>query len=353
MKARSCLPTGMRQLTDQFEQEEGQKMRKSAVMSMGLVVLGVVLSCFGLSWGQPTMLLVVRGMNDNLYKMTCDEVLCSGWVQIPGKLRDAPTVTWDGKAQEWVVVGVNQSNQIYVGTFDKNGNFNNDWQLLPGLTPSAAGVSGVGGTSIPIGSVIDWWRPDATWPVPSGFAICDGSNVNDAASPLNGKTLPNLANRFIMGVTNVNNIGMVGGSDIHSHTVDINHDHPAVNSSSAGAFTGNTGWVYGHSHAWIRMQVNPDTKKLWISWKYDGSEDIMYIWDNGINNEGEGIYPIATPGYNSAWFTEPGGGHLHNFSIESHVHSVDLPAIGVLNRSTAVVSNVPLYYGLLKIMRIK
>jgi hypothetical protein len=119
-------------------------MRKSAAISMGFGVLFAVLSCFELSWGQPTMLMVVRGIDGALYKKTCDEVSCSSWIQIPGKLRDAPTVTWDDMALEWVIVGVNASNNIYIGTFDMYGNFNNDWHQVPGASPVGAGLSGRG-----------------------------------------------------------------------------------------------------------------------------------------------------------------------------------------------------------------
>ena len=124
----------------------GQDMRKISIISIGLGVLFAVLSTFGLSWGAspPTMLMVVRGMDGALYKMTCDDVSCSGWVKIPGKLRDAPSVTWDDKAQEWVIVGVNAENKIYVGTFDKAGKFNEDWhQIIPGASPVGAGLSGM------------------------------------------------------------------------------------------------------------------------------------------------------------------------------------------------------------------
>jgi len=94
-----------------------QKMRKSTAISTWLVVLFVVLSSFGLTWGQtpPTTLIVVIGMDNNLYKMTCDEVSCSGFEQFLGRLRDAPQVTWDDKAQEWVIVGVNENNDIFMG----------------------------------------------------------------------------------------------------------------------------------------------------------------------------------------------------------------------------------------------
>ena len=108
---------------------------------MGLGVLFIVLLTFGLSWGQPTMLVVVRAENDTLWKMTCVEEVCSSWANFPGQFRYQPTVTWDETAQEWVIVGTSSNNSIWMATFDKQGNFNNDWQSVPGSTPSPAGVS--------------------------------------------------------------------------------------------------------------------------------------------------------------------------------------------------------------------
>jgi len=81
---------------------------------------------------------------------------------------------------------------------------------------------------VPIGSVISWWRPDAGTPLPSDeWAIANGSVVTDPESPLYGKALPNLTDRFVMGVT-AGNIGTTGGSNTlnlsHSHTVN-DHNH--------------------------------------------------------------------------------------------------------------------------------
>jgi len=39
-------------------------------------------------------------------------------------------------------VGVAAANSIWMATFDKQGNFNNNWQSVPGATPSPAGVAG-------------------------------------------------------------------------------------------------------------------------------------------------------------------------------------------------------------------
>jgi hypothetical protein len=52
-----------------------------------------------------------------------------------------PTVTWDEAKQEWVVVGTAPDNTIWMATFDKQGNFNNNWSQLPGASPSPLGVS--------------------------------------------------------------------------------------------------------------------------------------------------------------------------------------------------------------------
>ena len=49
---------------------------------------------------------------------------------------------------------------------------------------------------VPIGTVIDWWRPSSNTPIPQGYQICNGGVVNDPDSPLAGVRLPNLINKF-------------------------------------------------------------------------------------------------------------------------------------------------------------
>jgi hypothetical protein len=71
---------------------------------------------------------------------------------------------------------------------------------------------------VPLGSVLDWYRFDASVPVPEGFAICDGSLVANVSSPFLGRATPNLTDRFVRGVTNVANIGTSGGSSTHAHS---------------------------------------------------------------------------------------------------------------------------------------
>lgn len=154
---------------------------------------------------------------------------------------------------------------------------------------------------VPIGTVIDWWRPDASWPVPEGFKICDGSVVDDADSPLDGETLPNLNDRFIRGVTNPSNIGTSGGIETHSHTVDLP-------------------W---HNHSIAHDHANAST-----------------------------TYRSGECRYSKSLFGE--------CLTEGHSHNVDIPAYSGVSStydyppvSVTTSSHLPPYVGLLKIMRIK
>ena len=92
--------------------------------------------------------------------------------------------------------------------------------------------------SEPLGSMKHWLRATNTIPVPNGWLICDGSTVFDAASPFNGKTLPDLRGRFPRGhntLTNVNFPADVvyfcggtipsGGADTHA----LAHSHSGPN----------------------------------------------------------------------------------------------------------------------------
>jgi hypothetical protein len=75
--------------------------------------------------------------------------------------------------------------------------------------------------SVPVGTVISWYRPTADTPLPSGdWAIADGSTVTDVTSPFYNKALPNLTDRFVMGVA-PSNVGTLGGSNM----VDLSHTH--------------------------------------------------------------------------------------------------------------------------------
>lgn len=85
---------------------------------------------------------------------------------------------------------------------------------------------------IPLGAIIDWYPiPQAAVPVPlpqvpDGFKLCDGSLINDPASPYNGLHVPNLTNRFVRGITTanyVNQANITGGRDDIPYSGDHQH----------------------------------------------------------------------------------------------------------------------------------
>lgn len=160
---------------------------------------------------------------------------------------------------------------------------------------------------IPIGAVIDWWRPAAGIQVPDAYQICDGSTVTDPASKLHGLQLPDLGERFILGAPNPGGIGPVG-SDSHQHTFTIS----------------------SHTHQFVH--THPD-----------------YAGVSGGANDGEGDLDKA-----ASQFCDDG--HVHQFNAvipPSSTSDTGANSDAGQTEKTAVASNVPPYIGLLKLMRIR
>lgn len=124
-----------------------------------------------------------------------------------------------------------------------------------------------------IGEVIDWWRPDVSVPIPSGFEICIGQQIPAGQHDFPGLgasaiNLPDLRNRFILGADSTKalaagagqgnasadapGIAGTGGSNAakdfsHGHGVPgVSHVHyvrTPDHTHSSGFYTGN------HSHS--------------------------------------------------------------------------------------------------------
>lgn len=177
-----------------------------------------------------------------------------------------------------------------------------------GLVFADKTVQKTGVVPIPIGTVVDWWRPNSSLQLgPEGFQICDGSTVSDPDSPLQGTRLPDLRGLFVRGVVSFEQIGTTGGSADHAHDVPLgNHTHPL-----------------DHQHA-IQAIFQPTSQ---------------------------------TSG------TDLGG---HSLAVASHVHALggsgltDNPTpdvstayLGQSSVQTNKANNIPPYMDMLKIMRIK
>lgn len=199
-------------------------------------------------------------------------------------------------------------------------------------------------TGVPLGAVIDWWRPDSTFPLPAGFVICDGAFVGDPASPYFGQRLPDLRNVFVRGAATPAEIGATGGSDTvqvdvtlpghaHAHT----HDHPGMELQ-----TGDSG---PHSHVW---SVQNGT-----GWQSGDGQVMVGVptFDGG----GTAAVPLnqleSQP--NTTFRTSSESAHRHTVSVDVPNHTGTTEVSGAATVTSASGSNVPRYVGLLKIMRIR
>jgi len=181
---------------------------------------------------------------------------------------------------------------------------------------------------VPIGAVIDWWRPNPSYPIPEGFMIADGSPVDDPDSPLDGTTLPDLTGQFIRGALDIRTIGNSGGDLTHIHELEV----PSRTEESGE-----------HHHIWADFRT-VGTK--WVSFidGYPNSEITIVDWDNGIHNDGAGFYPLGMS-------AERASNQLTRFGTDrepDHSHSLDQDAF-----TGSQENHLPPYTELLKIIRVK
>jgi len=232
--------------------------------------------------------------------------------------------------------------------------------IRDGTITSADLAPGVG---VPIGTVLDWWcSADCT--IPDGFVIADGQLISDASSPFNGENVPDLTDTFIRGVTNVGSVGNIGGVSSHTHSMQghahlVNgvgpHTH-AVNPSAA-----NTGFTNPqHNHAWAIL----NTLEQWRTWEVNGlTQQTIVDWTNGMDTDGSGHFPISVSCANDNCVTE--NFYTQDASI-NHNHSYDVPntsttfggehnhgTTGSAPGNAGISGNLPPYFGLVQIIRIK
>ena len=152
-----------------------------------------------------------------------------------------------------------------------------------------------------------WWS-DGT--VPAGWAVCDGSAISNAASPLNGKATPDLRNKFVRGVANSNlrATPKTGGSDLDNHT------------HATGDHTLTIAQIPPHSHLHYIANENG----------YGGPDGSPA----GSGFDRQYHYTV--------WTGATGEGKPHNHG-----------STGVPSTSTNPENNVPAYVGLVYIMRVQ
>ena len=61
---------------------------------------------------------------------------------------------------------------------------------INGQAPGKMSAAASGGALVPVGGIIDWWRPDEATAVPDGFQLCDGAMISEG--PYKGEATPDL-----------------------------------------------------------------------------------------------------------------------------------------------------------------
>ncbi len=187
---------------------------------------------------------------------------------------------------------------------------------------------------VPVGSVIDWYRPNDTFPIPENYMIADGSTVTDPGSPLYNEALPDLRAKFVRGASTINEIGTSGGYSYHAHDFSL----PTVQTSDVVEPK--------HRHTWAKFNKGTN---VWSSWE-GANEKVLADWGDGLDSEGSGVWPL---GFDQE---HRGSGTSTIFlttqtqdGITVHHHNVEFSD----NISTQNSSTEPPYIVLLKIVRIK
>lgn len=214
-------------------------------------------------------------------------------------------------------------------------------------TPVISTFSAIGG--IPVGTILPFYDFNGTVSFDTGFyAYCDGSVISDVDSPINGETLPDLSNRYLVG------FGTEGGGDVgtapwatppvgnadhqvdlqHSHTVD-SHTHDvniaAFDSASAGSHSHTVNshdHDSGNLHAQIYMvdivQSPNGQAGAWVNEVTVTSWNSTLEWDltsaSANRNADVEAFTTATNVSGDTGTAAPG-----TDSQGAHVHSIDAP----------------------------
>lgn len=214
---------------------------------------------------------------------------------------------------------------------------NGDAPLTPTTLLGAVPFAIAAGGSVPVGGIIDWYRPTPTTPVPDGWAICDGSVINDSISILDTKATPNLVNKFTRGLDLSANptygYGLASGAVLPdaggADSVNLSHNHGGWDHTHSGG---------SHTHG--------------MAHTHGGSSLVV----SGVQNR------VILPSGNTHRTDFLAGGEAHTHSLSGNTDSSSTSSTGTASGQTGnptsnmpnslgTHDNRPTYVGLLKLIR--
>ena len=150
--------------------------------------------------------------------------------------------------------------------------------------------------------------PDKALTIPTGAVVF----FNLAACPAGWTEHTEARGRAVVGVPAGGTLnGTVNSalSDLQNRT----HTHQVFGTTLA------TSAVASHNHIWSKIQaVGGDVQ--WQSFTSTGAWDLIFVWGNGVGNEGSGIYPLAAQP-SKTLYTSKNGAHSHGVTIPTVVSS--------------------------------
>ena len=216
---------------------------------------------------------------------------------------------------------------------------------------------------VPLGGVIDWWRPSSTYDAgggagaaPPGWQVCDGSAVvqaNHDFGAIGTITMPDLRNAFVLGASlsiadgnagvaaagaaNAPGIRGAGGSNAtHSHTIPA-HFHSAAATGATISLSAATTSIQSANHS------HNESTAVYQGFNSQAGADYGVYADSGVGG--------AVTGLQSSNHT-----HSVSFAHANFSGTVGL-VTGGTNGDAAMTSSFvdsrPAYVGLLKIMKIR
>lgn len=191
---------------------------------------------------------------------------------------------------------------------------------FPNLTGPVTATQAALNAPIHAGIIALWSGSIAT--VPSGWALCNGSNGT-----------PDLRDRFVVGAGSTYAVGATGGSTTssaagsHTHTESSAGGHDHTGATGGTALT--TAQMPSHTHTWTGTSTSEDNNyTAGSNWLREGST---------VNNASFTVTTTATG---------EGAAHTHTIGTDgSHTHTIN--SVGDHTHTTT-----PPYYALAYIMKL-
>lgn len=191
--------------------------------------------------------------------------------------------------------------------------------------------------TVPVGTVIVWWRPSTATPIPSGYVVADGQSISNPASPFNGQNVPNLQDKFIRGI-NTSVLGSYGGPAAPASGGSDSHSH----GGSTAAAGDHAHTVNAHTHT-VSTDGSHDHGALTLGFdSFQGTSPSNQGFDGGLG-------PGAT-GHNHR--ISSAGSHNHGAATGSTSPGTNTAGSHAHGVTTDAQNNIPAYIGLLYLIKI-